>query len=288
MVFGSRSIDHVENIDASTPAIQRDRRWFVGGQVSYEGIPKHKPYVYLVAERDRTPEHPEVFTQEFDYDANYLGLGLEGEVWLNDEWCIPNLEYFCEFIFQSGRSYADGSYGHQQDIRATALDTGLQYMPPWKTHPRFLAEYAYASGDEDRESPTDTLHGNAIGSNDRGFLGFGFLNTGVAFAPRLANLHMLRLAAACKPLEHIDFFKNLEAGLSWFYFWKDKARGGVSDFRADRTSDIDLGTETDLFMNWRITSDLALVVNYGHFWPGQAFTRKKGRNFFGFSVVLRF
>ena len=285
--FGSVSIDHVENIDRSVPNIQRDRRVYVGGQIAYEGIPKHKPYVYLMAERDRSPEHPDIFWQQFDYDANYLGLGLEGEVWLTDQMNIPNLEYFVEFIFESGRSHADGAWGHQQDIRATALDTGLQYMPECPMHPRFLVEYAYASGDQDRVVPTDTIDGNVPGSNDRGFLGFGFMNTGVAFAPRFANLHMIRLAAACKPLEHIDWFKNLEAGVAWYYFWKDKPQGGVSDFRADRNH-VDLGSETDLFMNWRITSDLALVVNYGHFWPGQAFSHRTGRDFFGFSVVVRF
>ena len=287
MAFGARSIRHVKNIDRSSPSIRRDRRVFVGGQIAYEGIPKHKPYVYLVAERDRTHEHPEVLNQEFDYDADYLGIGLEGEVWLNDQLNIPNLEYFAEFILQGGRSFPAGSWQHQQDIRASALDVGLQYMPPWKTHPRFLVEYAYASGDEDRLSPTDTSDGNVLGSNDRGFLGFGFLNTGVAFAPRFANLQMLRLGAACKPLEHIDWFKNMEAGVNWFHFWKSESRGGVSDFRADRAN-TSLGTEADLFINWRLTSDLALILNYGHFWPSPAFTHRKGRDFFGLSVVIRF
>ena len=46
-----------------------------------------------------------------------------------------------------------------------------------------------------------------------------------------------------------------------------------------------LGTEGDLYFNWQITSDVALTVRYGVFFPGSAITQTSSPRIFLFSGV---
>ena len=51
-----------------------------------------------------------------------------------------------------------------------------------------------ASGDGDRQLPTDTVGGNQSGTQDFAFNSLGFANTGLAFAPALSNTDRSRLS----------------------------------------------------------------------------------------------
>jgi hypothetical protein len=63
----------------------------------------------------------------------------------------------------------------------------------------------------------------------------------------------------------------------------------VSDRRADIAGDHFLGTEVDLFMNWRLSSDLYFLVNYGTFFPdADSFTVDNSRQFLGFNLTWLF
>jgi hypothetical protein len=145
----------------------------------------------------------------------------------------------------------------------------------------------FASGDGDRRfSPTNSVGGNTRG-NDSAFNGFGFRDTGLSFAPQLSNLHAWRLGAAFTPFEKIEMLKALELGTDWFLYWKNHAKGAVSDGTADRRSGY-LGWEMDYFVNWRITSDLAWTTRFGTFFPGSAFSDQTTRTFFLTGVTWSF
>ena len=59
-------------------------------------------------------------------------------------------------------------------------------------------------------------------------------------------------------------------GIEHYRFWKDQARGGLSDIDATEGSR-DIGYETDLQMNWRIRPRVIWAMEYGVFTPGKAY-----------------
>jgi hypothetical protein len=297
LVFGSQSIRHFDNIDRSIPGFSRSDREFFGGQIEYEAWDHHKPYAYVVVQRDRSDERPESALQEFDYDSEYYGIGVKGEALFGRGECgvgCENLAYFVEGIIERGESFGIGatnSISGPDDIRSWAIDMGLIYYPQYRTKPRVLLEYAIADGDPDRATPQNTLLGKPPGSTDDGFLGFGYVNTGVSFAPLLANLEFVRVAGACRPFEECCEWRmsDLEIGASFFAYWRPEASGGVSDVRADIPGHHSLGSEIDLFMNWRVSSDVYLLLNYGVFFPdADSFTVERSRQFLGFNLTWLF
>lgn len=299
MLFGSQSVRHFDNIDRSVPGFTRSDREFYGAQVEYERWDHHRPYAFAVIQRDRSNETPNNPLQEYDYDSEYWGIGIRGEALFGEGETgvgIQNLQYFGEFILETGHSIGDDNdpitiSNSSDDIESWALDVGLIYYPEHCTKPRLLLEFAYASGDEDRFSPQNTLFGNKPGTVDEGFLGFGFMNTGVSFAPLLANLEFVRVAGAFRPFEECCEWRmsNMEVGSSFFAYWRPEEDAGVSDIRADTPGKHFLGTEVDLFMNWRISSDLYLLLNYGVFFPeADSFTVERSRQFVGLTLTWLF
>ena len=214
VVFGSQSIRHYDNIDRTAPGFQQSDREFFGAQIQYERWDHHKPYGFVVVQRDRSDERPTNPFQEYDYDSEYWGMGITGEALFGrgaEGRGIQNLQYFSEFIIQRGDSFGDGATDQQDPIRAWAMDAGLVYYGRGQSRPRYLVEYARASGDRDRLNPQNTLNGNRAGTVDNGFLGFGFLNTGVSFAPLFANLEFVRVAGAFRPFleRHSRYLRDM-------------------------------------------------------------------------------
>jgi hypothetical protein len=299
LVFGSQSVRHFDNIDFSVPGSSRSDREFFGAQLEYERWDHHRPYIFGVVQRDRSDESPEDLLQEYDYDSEYLGIGIRGETLFGEGETgvgIENLQYFGEFIIETGHSIGDDDNpatisDRRDEIESWAFDVGLIYYPQCCTKPRLLLEYARASGDDDRLTPQNTLLGNRAGTDDGGFLGFGFLNTGVSFAPLFANLEFVRLAGAFRPFEQCCEWRmsDLEVGSSFFLYWRPEEDGGVSDLRADIPGHHFLGSECDLFMNWRISSDMYLLFNYGVFFPdADSFTVERSRQFVGMTLTWLF
>ena len=294
LVFGSQSIRHFDNIDRSVPGFERSDREFFGAQLEYEAWDHHKPYGYVIVQRDRSDERPENPLQEYDYDSQYWGIGISGEALFGRGecgWGVQNLKYFTEFIIQGGDSFGSGATKSQDPIHAWAMDAGLIYYANGRTKPRFLAEYARASGDADRATPQNTAFGNSAGTTDHGFLGFGLLNTGVSFAPMFANLEFVRVAGAFRPFEQCCEWRlsDLEMGTSFFAYWCPAEDGGVSDVRADKPGHAYLGSEVDLFVNWRLSSDVYLMLNYGIFFPeAESFAVERSRQFVGLNLTWLF
>lgn len=266
------------NLDRSLPVAGHMDRLFSGFQVDYLGLSAHQPFVYFLHQRDHTDEEPVPVAQEFDYNSTYLGFGSSGEV-------VQNFRYLTEVVFEWGQGN-NGAAGRKNNIRAFAFDQTFEYFFDSPNDPVVSVEYALATGDDDRLIATDTVGGNTRG-NDNAFLGFGYLNTGYAFAPEFTNLQMLRIGGRMKPLPKVECFRGLEVGVDFYSFWKQKKGGPVSDFRAN-VSTRDLGREVDLYANWRIFSDLSLMVRYARFWTSNAFTNDEKRDYMYAGLIYSF
>jgi hypothetical protein len=61
----------------------------------------------------------------------------------------------------------------------------------------------------------------------------------------------------------------------------------ISDPRSFNNS-ADIGTEVDVFLRWRIFSDLGISINYGVFMPGKAYDERSNRNFVSAGLTFSF
>jgi len=274
------SVHSTDDIERSRPGSGRMERCFWGGQVKYKGLERHEPFFYGFIQEDHNEEARRVPFQEYDYNSWYLGIGSTGEV-------VKDLRYATELVFEGGSSYGHRRWLTDDRICAWAYDLELDYLPRRAWKPRFSGAYMFAGGDGDRfGSPTDAVGGNTRGK-DTGFSGFGYRDTGLAFGPRLSNVHVWRLGTGFHPLEDIEGLENLEVGTDWFLYCRNHGDGAVSDPTADRTSNY-LGWEMDYFVNWRLTSDLAWTARLGTFFPGSAFSDRTTRTFFLTGVTWSF
>ncbi len=251
---------------------ERTRRTFFGLQGKYRGFERHQPFAYVLWQRDHIDDNIPTVAQRYDYDSFYVGLGSTGEV-------IPNLRYSTELAFETGHSFSSGAFQRKNNISAWAWDFELEYLFRTKGKPRVGLEYMFASGDPDRlASPTSTVGGNSKGFQDTSFIGFGYRDTGLSFAPRLSNVHVWRAGASFFPLEGHERFDRLEVGTSWFLYHKHHSAAAVSDPTATNGSGY-LGWEMDYFANWDISTDFSATVRYGVFLPGDAFLDRTTRTY---------
>jgi hypothetical protein len=258
----SHTLPHEENIDTSVPGWDKksDRNYY-GIEATYLGIHDQGIYSYFLMQRDDSDENPHDPLHDYTYDSEYIGLGAQGKF-------LPNMHYWLEVIRESGKSRVYAT-GQKRNIDAWAGDFGLSYDWDIYSHPNISIEYAFGSGDSDRTSVTDTMNGNNLG-DDRNFLYFGYLPAGYALSPRLSNLYFYKAGVLLKPLERCHLFKNFSFGTDFYRYYKDKRLGGIYDTDATN-SDKGIGSEVDLNISWQILSDLSFSVQYGHFWPGDAY-----------------
>ncbi len=269
--LAGRTVGSMEDFDFSRTAT-RTKRDFFGGELTYHGFERHGPFAYALWQRDRNSERSRQRAQGFDYDSFYAGLGSRGEL-------IEHLRYSAELVYETGYGFSSGESRHRNDIEAWGFDAQLEYLSPGRGKARASIEYLFGSGDADRSgSPTSTVGGNDGDFKDEGFIGFGYRDTGLSFAPRYSNLHMWRMGASLYPWPHRDALRRMELGTDWYLFYKHHRAGAVSDPTADRRSGY-LGWEMDYFANWRVTVDLAWTARFGVFFPGDAFSDRGTRTF---------
>jgi hypothetical protein len=279
-----RTIHSMDNLDSSRPQPGDSWRYFYGLQTRYTGLAHHEPFAYYVWQKDRQNDgNPLIQLQQWRYNSEYVGIGSTGQL-------FRNWRYSGEMVYEVGDSYANRTIWHKDDISAYGWDYEVDYLAPWKTHPKFSLEYMFASGDADRIfSPSNSIGGNRAFTKDTGFNGFGYRNTGLVFAPDLSNIHIWRLGGSFFPLEshRCDLLKKLELGTDYFIYNKNKQDGAVSDALADEQSGF-LGWEMDYYVNWRFTSDLSWTARYGNFFPGASFSDKSMRYFFLTGITWSF
>jgi hypothetical protein len=271
------SIVHESDIDQSIPHANESNRGFLGAEGEYLITGNHRVYGMLLVERDfnRDPFNSVKWT----YDANYLGLGARGTIW-------AGLGYSAELIYEFGRSAAAFSTT-MEPISSEGGILTLDYQFPGSLEPMLILQYMYGSGDSDRQSVSDALAGNKPGTDDNGFLSFGFVQTGYSLFPRVSNIHIIRLGGTIRPLESVDWLHKMSVGVFGYYYRKDAASCPISDSRAF-LDNADVGEEVDFTLRWRIFSDLGFSLNYGCFFPGAAYQDTKARNFVSASLTYSF
>ena len=275
---------HSNNIDDSEAVADQQDRLMWGGQVTYRGLDRHRPFVYFLGNRDHTDPEPPSTTQSYGYDSRYVGLGSEGTV------LSPDLRYQVEVVGEWGRTYSDGVVWGRDRISAMAIDALLEYSFRHHMQPKVKFEYIFGSGDRDRgTSATATIGGNLAGTKDHAFNAFGFRDTGIAFSPRISNIHIYNLNASFFPLEKVELFRKMEMGSQVFFYQKARRSGAISDTTAANAARW-VGWEWDVYCNWRLTSDLAWTMRYGAFQPGSAFDGgdKSWRQFLYTGIVFSF
>jgi len=288
------SVPSTHNVDRSVPGNSKESRRWWGTELRYHGWRDHEPFVYFFRQEDqdagmiRLVDPTDIQTaQSFGYDSSYVGMGSRGRFFFRD------VEYTAEVVLEQGESYDSGPggasmVGRREDIEAWAFDTELRYISPKAHRSQVVVEYLLTSGDGDRTaSPTNTVGGNLAGTRDESFVGWGYRNTGIGLAPSMSNLGMVRLGLSTYPLYAERIFENLQVGTDLFLFHKQDSRGAMSDsVSTDNSSWV--GSEIDLFLNWRLTSDLAWSLYYGYFEPGDAFATGHQRQLWFTAVTLNF
>jgi hypothetical protein len=286
-LLGARTITSTDDIDHSRPESGDSHRLFYGAEVSLLTFARYQAYALGLVQRDlNTAIHDEP-GENFKYDSEYWGFGVRVEP-------LPYLRLRGEFIYETGQSHPDPATvtdgaAKGEEIRAQSLDLLAELWPslPWNL--RCSAEYLWGSGDADRGSVTNTVGGNVSGTDDRGFLAFGYQNAGLALFPRISNLHVFRFGVAASPLAEPSSFGTLDVAVDVFCYRKAKAAGAISDLRAD-LQNADVGWELDVSVIWRLLSDLMIEARYGRFAPGNAYSgaTDQDRNFLSLSLTYMF
>lgn len=301
-LFWHRTPPGESNIDYSAPGFRTEgqTRDFIGAQITIPRVlNNHYPYVYFLDQRDRSHYFRREDPQRYDYDSQYFGIGSQGRI-------VRNLTYSIEGVREIGRSYADISRpevtGQEpQDISAWSLNAQLEKVFDVVTHPRLRFQYAFGTGDKERRLVTNTGGGRGNSNNtDRNFLYWGYIDTGHVVVPRLSNLQMLRFELALSPLEFTKRYKKtVQLGAVYYLFHKYTKTGGISDYRANLTGghprDADdlrnigsLGKEVDVYLNWKVLSDIFVDIRYGRFYPSNAYGDKSARDFFLAGITFQF
>lgn len=260
----SQTIKSTDDVDRTRPDATHSERSFIGLQINYTTLGRHRPYLLGLIQRDHNEETPNNPAQGYHYNSNYYGVGVDGAI-------IPRLEYTAEVIKETGTSYPSFS-NTKKSIKASANFLQLKYLPETNLAPIFTLRYLYGSGDNNRGSVTNTVGGNRAGTKDTNFLYFGYVLTGYVLEPKISNLRMYNLTASIKPLKNKekDFFEDAELGIGYYMYQKNKKDGAISDLRASRAKN-DIGKEIDLFYNWKMLSDFTISLRSGIFMPGDAY-----------------
>jgi len=282
-LFGATP-NHFIDFDGSRPNFDSDtERYFYGVSAECRALHNHRPFVYFLWQEDENSQPFGAAGPLYHYNSRYVGAGATGEI-ITGVWL-----YRLELVYEFGDSISDTLGVLPQtidDIEAYAIRFYLAYMPPRARATmglRIEAEVLVGSGDGDRGAAAQTANGNLSGTKDQSFIAFGYVNTGLALAPELSNLVSVRLTGSAFPLRGRGIFDKMQVQLSGFVFAKYDDNAPISVPTVFGESFV--GGEIDLTLDWKLTSDLDLIVQYGVFLPGDAMVNSDTLQFFyvGFS-----
>jgi hypothetical protein len=279
------------DIDDTRPHFDTNtHRGFYGAMLSAQ-VGLHRPFLYFLSQQDYNHNYllqTGPITTAFNYNSYYIGGGSGGS--LNEHW-----NYGLEGVFEGGRGLsnsfttANGAFAQavqtEQKIRAWAFDMRADYLLNDPNRSHIAGEATVASGDTDRRHTTNTFGGNKSGTDDNAFNAFGQINNGLAFAPTVSNIMILRVGGSTFPLVDHDPFRQLETGADLFFFGKWKGEAPIDE---PTTHDRFLGIEPDVFVNWQLKSDITLALRYGVFMPSVAMPSRDVRQFFYGGLTFAF
>jgi hypothetical protein len=281
------------DIDSSRPGFDYNtRRGFYGALLSAD-LNQHRPFLYYLIQRDYNDmdvRQTGTVTTKYDYDSYYLGAGSTGQI-------TDKLRYGIEAAYEFGHTLSNSfqltGFSLEQveqtrdPIISGAIDARLDYFVSDPGDTRFSIEGVVASGDVDRDHTSNTFGGNTPHTEDNSFNSFGLINTGLAFAPDVSNIAVLRLGASTFPFHGTGALKRLQVGTDFFAYGKFHEDAPIDETTADGQQF--LGFEPDFYVNWQVTSDVTLAVRYGAFFPNAtAFPIDDVRQFFFAGVTFAF
>ncbi len=294
--IAATSTDHdTVDFDGSRPDfdVDNDRAYF-GGMLDYRGIPTHRPYIFGLVQQDHNNDATvyssliDLYPTRFQYDSNYVGAGSTGSIG-------PQLLYKAEIVYEFGKGLSN-SFNPvnaavvdqtEEDISAWAAVAGLTYLLRDPHDTRLELEFVAGSGDGDRVDSSDTFGGNTTGTMDHSFNAWGYVNTGLALAPDVSNLFSTRLTASSSPFPSIELMKGFRVNASGYLFFKIDEEAPIN---VTTTQNSFVGGEIDVGADWRLTSDVSLLIRYGVFLPGEAMPDAEDdpRQFFFTGVTYAF
>ena len=274
------------DFDSSRPNFDDDtRRGLFGGRLDWQVVPEHKVYVYGLVQRDYNQEDfdPDPLIQQrnmgiavpllptrYEYDSHYIGFGSQGNI-------TDKIVYGVEAVYEGGDALSssfmlNGTVATavpqtSENISAFAFHSHFDYLFHDANRTRATLAVVLASGDNDRLSTSNTFGGNRSGTDDHAFNALGLIYTGVAFAPQVSNLLMVRGGVSTFPLPEHSWLDRLQIGANVFVYNKLNANAPINEPTGDQHY---LGTGLDMFVNWQLSSDMSLAVRYGVFFPGTA------------------
>jgi hypothetical protein len=264
------------DFDGSRPYFDTiTERAYGGIALEYRAPATHRPYAFFLLQRDQNSRDFAVFQgplgpipTSFNYDSYYVGLGSRGSI-------ASDLRYRAELVYEfgEGRSNSfDAATGlaipqTDEDIDAWAGVAGVTWLLRDAGDSRIDLEVMGGSGDKDRLDSANTFGGNRPRTKDHSFNTLGYVDTGLALAPNLSNLLVVRLGGSTYPLRTTRGLQRLRAGAAGFLFFKIESEASLNIRSKDETF---LGGEIDVFADWRIASDVSMNVRYGVFLPGEA------------------
>lgn len=283
------TVDDTVDFDTSRPNFDDDtNRAFFGAMASLRAG-THRPFIYALVQRDENDSDPLVIgpvETRFGYDSYYLGIGSTGAL-------TDRLLYGAEAVYEGGEGLSSSFDNEtftpaaqtEEDIHAWAAHLALDYVPADALRSRYGVAVILASGDDDRGRTSDTFAGNRPGTDDNAFNALGLLNTGLAFAPEASNLIALRGSASAFPFPAAGALRELQLGVDVFAFGKMLHDAPIDE---PTRSDMFLGIEPDVFVNWPIVEDVILSVRYGVFFPGEAVPDRDPRQFLYAAITYSF
>jgi hypothetical protein len=179
----AHSLIHQDDLDQSLPHPHESHRLFFGVEADLLITGSHRAYAMFLLEHDLNREQDP--NQDWDYNANYFGLGAKGTI-------LAGWGYSGEAILEFGQTASAGTTEKDSILAfALLLTTDYQFQGPME--PAIRLQYMFGSGDSDRASVSDMAAGNQAGTTDTSFLSFGFVQTGFSLFPRVSNIHIVRL-----------------------------------------------------------------------------------------------
>jgi Alginate export len=213
-------------------------------------------------------------------NTQYAGVGVSGNI-------VNNLYYDMFGYLETGQmlSYVSGAYQSIFFFAALA-GGGLRVFLPDALSSAIAARVLYASGDPNT--------GTVVESQSQGFSVFTPISRPTldnVFSPQLSNLLVVEASYSLKPLSRLGrgLPATLQTGAQTDVYFRPTS-GAISEPGVSAGgTDLYLGTEIDLGINFSPLSDVGSSLWGGVFLPGSAFTSGAGVQYkTGLNIMVNF
>lgn len=279
-VHRGRTPESRNNQNPAAPGSYNSKRYFNGIELGLSTVGGWRPYAGYLQERDNSEERPRNTNQEFRSDFNMVFAGLRGEI--TPQWKISG-----EHIWQTGRVPRLSTPSHRNPQSSNAYVISTQYLQD--SVAIYEYDFTYARGDNDRRSVVASGNGSEsrIGRSDHNFFYFGYVDTGLVYAPRISNM-LIHHGGVTVNLPELP---RWQAKLDLYNFRRDVSHTANSDPYITRHGS-EMGREADVSLEFRPFANMSLVGDYGIFFAGRPHGTSSNssprREYFGVSLSLDF